>query len=73
MVNAIKKNEYNNTTEFKVDINEQNSALNLTQWENLEKDYLTNLPGLISDTRDKYEIFINQLDAALKAKEVLAE
>ena len=73
MVNAIKKNEYNNTTEFKANANEQDIPLSLIEWENLEKGYLQNLSGLVNNTRDKYEIFINKLDAALQAKEALAE
>jgi putative hemolysin len=73
LVNAIKKNEYNNATEFKVNINEQNRPLSLTEWKNLERSYSQNLQSLVNNAKNKYEIFINKLDAALKAKEVPAE
>lgn len=70
VINTIKFNEFENTDEIKVDPNEPN--IEDIDWNELNSDYSV-LDEQLNIEKEKYEVFINKLDAALKAKEVLAE
>lgn len=70
VINTIKFNEFENTDEIKVNPNESN--IEDIDWNELNSGYSV-LDEQLNIEKEKYEVFINKLDAALKAKEVLAE
>lgn len=66
LMNYIKTNNINTS----VDLNE---ADNPNAWFERTEEYKETLSNLKSDRKDKYDKFIEQLEKALKTKEVLAE